>query len=111
MNLSLLAQRDPIFKRIWQAVPRSVDAALREDIISDIYLEIREGNLHPRDIELQARRFISAGFAAWANPWGELSLSCNRRGDEAGEDFTERIEDEGALAAFDRVRFRRERET
>jgi len=110
MSLALLAQRDPIFKRIWQAVPRNVDPALREDIVSDIYLEIREGKLHPRDIERQARRFVAAGFATWANPWGALSLSSARRNDDDREDFTERIVDEDALAAFERIGFRREPE-
>lgn len=105
MSVAFIAQRDPVFRRIWHAVPRSVDAALRDDIISEIYLAIREGRLHPRDIDAQAKRFISAGFAAWANPWGDLSFSMGKSGKNSGEDFTEAIEDEEALEAFDRVTF------
>ena len=109
MKLWLIARHDPIFKRICQAVPQSVDASLREDIISDIYLEIREGRLHPRDIEVQARRFINAGFATWANPWGQPGFKRQDHAKDACRYFTERIEDESALAAFDQVVFENER--
>lgn len=102
-----LAQRDPIFGRISRAVPRNVDPLLREDIMSDIYLAIREGVLTPREIEDMASRFIGAAFAAWANRWGPLSLDV-RAGDGDAPTFAELIEDERALAAFDRITFHHE---
>lgn len=103
---SRIAQTDPIFGRISRAVPRSIEANLREDIISDVYLEIREGRLHPRDIATQAKRFITAGYACWANPWGALSLNVGIGREDDDEDHVQSIEDASSLAAFDRVSFR-----
>lgn len=108
MNPASLAQRDPIFARISRAVPRSVDPMLREDVLSDIYLAIREGVLHPRDVEAAARKFIGAAFAAWANRWGNLSLDVAASAVGNGPTFADLIEDEHALAAFDRVVFHKE---
>ena len=102
---SRIAQRDPVFGRISRAVPRSIEPALRDDIISDVYLEIREGKLHPRDIAAEARRFITAGYAAWANAWGALSLNALQDNDD-GPSFLESIVDESSIAAFDLVGFR-----
>jgi hypothetical protein len=104
----MLACRDPIYGRIARAVPRTVDPILRDDIVSDVYLAIREGRLHPREIEAAATKFISAAFAAWANRWGALSLDALIGDGADGPSFIELVEDEAALAAFDRIGFQRE---
>lgn len=105
MSAANIARRDPIFGRIWRAIPGSVDPILREDIVSEVYLAIREGRLHPREIEAMAGRFIGAAFAAWANRWGALSLDVRSGEGEGAPTFAELVEDESALAAFDHIHF------
>jgi hypothetical protein len=103
MSAAQLALKDPIFGRIARAVPRGVDPMLRDDIMSDVYLAIREGRVHPREIEQVAKQFISAAFAAFSNRWGAISLDATI-GDGSTATFLDALEDERALAAFDRVR-------
>lgn len=102
-----LALSDPIYGRIARFVPRGVDQNLREDIISDVYLAIREGRLHPRNIEAEARRFINAAFGAFANRWGALSLDALIA--DEGATFLDMLPDPAALEAFERIEFRETR--
>ncbi|AHE55883.1 hypothetical protein [Sphingomonas sanxanigenens] len=107
MTPAAIAQRDPIYGMIWRAVPRSVDPMLREDIMSDIYLGIREGRLHPCEIATMAKVYISAGYAAFANRWGAVSLDAAMPGTDDLR-IIDTIEDPQALEAFDRIEGRYE---
>ena len=107
MSPAAIAQRDPIYGMIWRAMPRGVDPMLREDIMSDIYLGIREGRLHPRDIATMAKVYISAGYAAFANRWGAVSIDAVMPGTDDLR-LVDMIEDPQALEAFDRIEGRYE---
>ena len=100
-----LARVDPIYGSISRAVPRGVDPLLREDIMSDIYLAIREGELHPRDIRAAAHRFVGSAYRCFANKWGAVSLDA-LTGDDDTLRLVDLIEDPAALAAFDNIEFR-----
>lgn len=65
---------DPLYARIASAVPRWVTDATRDDIISEMYVAIREGTLREDDIEANAQRFASKVAAMWESKFGPRSL-------------------------------------
>ena len=101
-----LAHADPIYGRIWRAIPRTVEPMLREDIMSDLYLAIREGRLHPRNIEAEAKQFVTAAYSVFANRFRYISLDAPR-GEDGEITLLDTLADQGALLAFDRIEFGR----
>lgn len=65
--------RDPLYVRIAAAVPRAIGRSLRDDVISDLYLAVLEGEVEEADVEKEARQFISRGYGLWESRRG-LSL-------------------------------------
>jgi len=103
MNMiAMIAAIDPIYGRIARVVPRTIDPMLREDILSDVYLAIREGALHPRDIEGRSGKFVSAAFKAFRSHWGDISLDAPR-GSDSDLTLMDTLVDDQALEAFDRI--------
>ena len=97
-----VAHADPIYGRIWRAIPRSVEPMLREDIMSDVYLAIREGALHPRNIEAEAKRFVSQAYAVFANRFRDISIDAPR-GEDSNMTLGDTLVDPQALQAFERI--------
>lgn len=93
---------DPLYAEIAQAVPRGIDRALRDDMISQAYLEVLEGRLDPKRLREGMRKVRGRVFSAFANPWGNLSIDAPTREDGSGS-WVENIPDERALQAFDAV--------
>ena len=93
-----------LMARIRRAVPASISAGLRDDIIGELALACIEGTLSIDLVERQAPRFVSAGYAAWANAFKFTSLD-TPIGPDDERTRGETIEDEQALAAFERVGF------
>lgn len=81
---------DPLYAEISAAVPRAIDPALRDDMISQAYLEVLEGRLTKDRLAAGVKKVRGRIFQAFANPWGNLSLDAVL-GDEAGRSMIERI--------------------
>jgi len=94
---------DPLYAAIERTVSRGIDPALRDDMISQAYLEVLEGRLDPKNLAAGVKKVRGGIFRAFANPWGNLSLNECRSDD--GPDWTNEIPDERALSAFDTIEF------
>ncbi|MEG3176156.1 hypothetical protein U1872_07950 [Sphingomonas sp. RB3P16] len=93
---------DPLYAEIAKSVSRRIDPALRDDMISQAYLEVLEGRLDPKHLREGMRKVRGRVFSAFANPWGNLSIDAPTREDGTGS-WVENIPDERALQAFDAV--------
>jgi transposase-like protein len=89
--------RDSLYVRIASAIPRTIGRSLRDDVISDLYLAVLEGEVEEEAIEQHAGRFIGRGFGMWANRYGPLSLD-TPLADDDGRRWVEMIPDEAPLA-------------
>lgn len=93
---------DPIYDAISQLVSRRIDPSLRDDIISEAYVEYLYGRLKQNNLIAGVKRIQGRMFATFANPWGDLSLDAAMS--EGGDaTWIERIEDPQALEAFERI--------
>jgi len=81
---------DPLYAAIAAAVPRAIDPALRDDMISQAYLEVLEGRLTKDQLVEGVKKVRSRIFQAFANPWGNLSLDAAIE-DDSGRAMIERI--------------------
>jgi hypothetical protein len=67
-------EADPLYARIAAAVPRSIDPAIRDDIIGDAYIAILDGRAKVGQLTEVVKRARSKVFAAFANSFGPRSL-------------------------------------
>lgn len=74
---------DPLYARISAAVPRGIDPALRDDMISQAYLEVLEGQLKEDRLAEGVKKVRGRIFQAFANPWGNVSLDAALGDDDA----------------------------
>ncbi|WP_324748815.1 hypothetical protein SH591_08840 [Sphingomonas sp. LY54] len=81
---------DPLYARISAAVPRGIDCTLRDDMISQAYLEVLEGRIKEDQLADGVKKVRGRIFQAFANPWGNLSLDV-ARGNEGGRRTIEQI--------------------
>ncbi|MEG3178167.1 hypothetical protein U1872_18145 [Sphingomonas sp. RB3P16] len=93
---------DPLYAEIAKSVSRRIDPALRDDMISQAYLEVLEGRLDPQHLREGMRKVRGRVFSAFANPWGNMSIDAPTREDGSGS-WVENIPDERALQAFDEI--------
>jgi hypothetical protein len=84
--------KDPIYARISAEVPCSIDAALRDDMISEAYLDILEGRLDYAHLEAGMKRVRNRVYAAHASRWGPVSLDA-LRDDGSGRSLIENVPD------------------
>jgi transposase len=89
---------DPLYARISAAVPRAIDGTLRDDMISQAYLEVLEGRIKEDQLADGVKKVRGRIFQAFANPWGNLSLDVTC-GDEGGRRMIERIPSETSAFA------------
>ncbi|MDB5583356.1 MAG: hypothetical protein JWR80_8532 [Bradyrhizobium sp.] len=91
---------DPLYAKIACAVPRGIDPALRDDMISEAYLEVLEGRLDPKHLREGVKKVRGKIFRTFANPWGNRSLDAPMHDDGTGN-WAESIPDDRALQAFE----------
>ncbi|MFD1951347.1 hypothetical protein ACFSGX_11290 [Sphingomonas arantia] len=101
------AYRDRLYATIAATMPRQINPALRDDIISEMYLAVLEERLAAENVKREAKRFLLAGYAVWASKFGPRSLD-EMINDDIDRSGLEMIEDPSALEAFDDIRFERE---
>lgn len=89
---------DPLYAEIAAAVPRGIDPALRDDMISQAYLEVLEGRLTKDRLAAGVKKVRGRMFQAFANPWGNLSLDA-ALGDDAGRSMIERVPSDASAFA------------
>ena len=56
------------------AVPRTIEQALRDDVVAELHLALIERRLMPDQIATAARTFVNRAIAAWQSAWGPRSL-------------------------------------
>ena len=93
---------DPTYAAIAKLVSRRIDDALRDDIISESYVEFVQGRIKKDALREGVKLVQRRVFAAFANPWGDLSLDVSPLGDD-GPTWADRIVDEKALEAFEAI--------
>lgn len=93
---------DPLYAQISHAVPRGIDSALRDDMISQAYLEVLEGRLDPKKLAAGVRKVRGRVFQAFANPWGNKSIDIANVDGRPGS-WADNIPDERALEAFNLI--------
>lgn len=92
---------DITYATIAKLVSHRIDAALRDDIISEAYVQFLFGRIKLNDLRAGVKKVQSRMFNAFANPWGDLSLDTPLS--DGGSTWADRLVDEQAMAAFDRI--------
>ncbi|MFY9350511.1 MAG: hypothetical protein WBL20_19240 [Sphingobium sp.] len=98
-----IALGDPLARRINAAVPAWLDQHLRDDVISETYLAVWEGQIaDDRTLSKHVERFSRVARDTYTSKWGNRSIDAPIA---PGSDFTiaDRLADPAALAAFDRL--------
>jgi hypothetical protein len=93
---------DPVYARIASAVPRWVSPSLREDVISEIYIAVIDGEMSVDAIEANATRFTNAAVGQFESKWGPRPLDMPMFND-GHRTLADVIPDPSALAAFGRL--------
>ena len=70
-----------LMAKINAAVSKRLDAALRDDVASEIYLAVIEGRIEVEQIGAVVRSFVSRGMAQWQSAYGPRSLDEKLPGD------------------------------
>lgn len=91
-----------IMSRIEAAVPKGLEAALRDDVKGELYLAVLEGRIEVEQIKAAVRSFVSRGLKQWQNAFGPRSLDAPL-GSNDSRTAGELIEDQVALAQFDEI--------
>jgi hypothetical protein len=93
---------DALYSRIAKAVPRWPSPALRDDIISDVYLAVTSGELAADEVEAQASRYAKRAANDFESRFGPISLD---QPVSSSDDRTliETIADAGSTDGFDQI--------
>lgn len=91
---------DPTYAAIAKLVSHRIDGALRDDIISEAYVEFVQGRIKLDALREGVKQVQRRVFAAFANPWGDLSLDVSPFGD-GGSTWADRLVDERTSDAFE----------
>ena len=94
--------RDPLYRRVRDALPGWLHPELRDDVISEMVLSILEGAAPEADILAQAKRFANAATAEYRSKWAPISLD-SPMFEDSTETLADCIADPAALEAFDRI--------
>ena len=90
---------DGLYARIASAVPRWLSPALRDDVISDMYVAVTSGAMAADLVETNARKFASAAANQFETKYGPRSLD-EKLFDEGGMTLGDTLVDHGASSAF-----------
>jgi len=94
--------RDTLYAQLAGAVPRWLSPALREDVISEMYVAICDGTLDRDDIAAKAKRFASVAQRQFESKYGPVSIDLPRW-ETGGATIGDCIPDPSALQAFDYI--------
>lgn len=90
---------DGLYARIATAVPRWLSPALRDDVISDMYVAVSSGTMLADEIEQSARKFASTAANQFQNKYGHRSLD-EKLFDDGGTTLGDTIVDHEAFSVF-----------
>lgn len=94
--------RDRLYSEIASAVPRWLSPALREDVISEMYVAICDGTLDRSDIAARAKRFATTAQRQFESKYGPVSIDLPRW-ETGSATIGDCIPDPSALLAFDYI--------
>ncbi len=88
--------------QIQAAVPKRIDAMVRDDIVGEIFLAVMEGRIEAEQITAAVRSFISKGLRDWQSAYGPRSLDQKLFGD-SDRTLGDLIEDETTTGQIDQL--------
>jgi hypothetical protein len=89
-----------LFARVRHALRHMTDPQLKDDAMSEMFLDLSTGKLKADEIVAKARSYSGAAIAEWQSRYGARSLD-EVRFKEGDTTVLDTIEDESALEAFD----------
>ncbi len=95
-------QREDIMGMIEAAVPRRIDAMLRDDVVGEIFLAVIEGRIEVEQIKAAVRSFVAKGIAQWQSAYGPRSLDQKLFAD-GSRTLGDMLEDETTTAQIDQL--------
>lgn len=95
-------QGEAIMAQIQAAVPKRIDAMVRDDIVGEIFLAVMEGRIEAEQIAAAVRSFISKGLRDWQSAYGPRSLDQKLFGD-SDRTVGDLIEDETTTGQIDQL--------
>jgi hypothetical protein len=95
-------QREDIMGMIEAAVPRRIDAMLRDDVVGEIFLAVMEGRIEVEQIKAAVRSFVAKGIAQWQSAYGPRSLDQKLFAD-GSRTLGDMLEDETTTAQIDQL--------
>lgn len=91
---------EALMAKIKAAVSSRIDPALRDDVISEIYLAVIEGRVEPEQIGAVVRSFVSRGMAQWQPLHGPRSLD-QKAFEDGGATIGDLVGDSTAIEQLD----------
>jgi hypothetical protein len=96
---SMAEQGDDIFLLIRSAVPTTLPAQIRDDVIGAMALAVAEGKLRPTDIPQRVREYVTAQFRQFSK-YGPASLDARLSGD-GNATLLDRLSTDGGTGYWD----------
>lgn len=93
-------QGEAIMAQIQAAVPKRIDAMVRDDIVGEIFLAVMDGRIEAEQITAAVRSFINKGFRDWQSAYGPRSLD-QKLFDDSDRTLGDLLEDETTTAQID----------
>lgn len=84
-------------------MPNGLADDIRSDIVSEIYLAVLEGTLPENQILSHGRTILNRVAKFCGVDFHHRTFSLDEHVNDGGVRFVDLLEDEGALAAFDRI--------
>lgn len=91
---------DALYARIAEVVPLWLSPALRDDVISEMYVAVIEGALAEEEVKANAARFANAALAQFESKYGPRSID-EKLFAEGKDTLADRLPDPAALERFD----------
>jgi len=93
---------DALWSRIHRMLPRWLEPHQQDDVISDIYLRVLEGDIEVSALNKQMVKKVASRVTTDSGKYAPLSLD-DRLNSDSDRTFADMLEDPSALAAFDRI--------
>lgn len=94
---------DPTYRLIESCVPNGYAPDLRADMISDLYLAVLDGKLRADELLEHGRAILNQTLRDCGVEQWRIATSLDSSDDDQGDPLVERLVDDAAQEAFDRL--------